>query len=160
MIIPFLLVFLGLFLILVEFYIPGAIMGILGGISILTGIILFASQTSSLTAIVLFVVGSAIAIGLLIRFAIWRIVHAKPEYSIYSEDDQAGYQASSYDKSAIGKTGIVINDLKPGGYILIDGQQHAAISLAGYITKGEHVIVVGGQEQSLMVTLSKKEPKP
>ena len=39
-------------------------MGILGGISILTGIVLFASQTTSLIAIVLFVFGSAIAVGI------------------------------------------------------------------------------------------------
>lgn len=157
MMLAFLLVFLGLILILIEFYIPGAVMGILGGIAILTGIILFASKTSSLIAIILFVIGTAIAVGLLIRFALWRIVHAKPQYSIYSADDQEGYQASSYDPSAIGKTGVVIADLKPGGYILIEGHQHAAISLSGYISKGEHVTVVSGQEQSLMVKLTKKE---
>lgn len=155
--ISFLLVFLGLLLILFEFYLPGAVMGILGGISILTGIVLFASQTTSLIAIVLFVFGSAIAVGILIRLAIWRIVHAKPQYSIYLSKDQEGYQASSYDKSAIGKTALVIADLKPGGFILIEGHQHPAISLSGYIVKGEHVTVVGGQEQSLMVKLTKKE---
>lgn len=155
--IPFLLVFLGLFLILVEFYIPGAIMGILGGISILVGIILFASDSSSLLATILFVLGSAISVGLLIRFALWRIVHAKPEYSIYSDDSQEGYLASSYDKSAIGKIGVVLADLKPGGYILIEGQQYPAISISGYISKGEHVLVISGQEQSLLVKLSKKE---
>jgi len=151
MMLPFLLLFLGLVLILFEFYIPGAVMGILGGISILVGIILFASQTSSLIAIVLFVLGSAVAVGFLIRFAIWRIVHAKPQYSIYLSKDQEGYQASSYDKSAIGKTGIVTADLKPGGFISIEGRQHSAISLSGYIARGENVTVVGGQEQSLMV---------
>lgn len=148
---PFILVILGLFLILVEFYIPGAIMGILGGISIVTGIILFASHSSSLIAIILFVLGAAISVGLLIRFALWRIVHAKPEYSIYSDQDQAGFQASSYDETAIGKTGKVLADLKPGGYILIEGQQCPAISLSGYISKGEQVLVVSGQEQSLLV---------
>lgn len=149
--IPFVLVFLGLILILFEFYLPGMVMGILGGISILTGIILFASQTSSWLAIVLFMAGTAVTVWLLIRFAIWRIVHAKPQYSIYSSADQEGYQASSYDKTAIGKTGVVIADLKPGGYILVEGIQHPAISLSGYIVKGEHVSIVGGQEQSLIV---------
>lgn len=148
---PFILVLLGLFLILVEFYIPGAIMGILGGISILTGIVLFASESSSLLATVLFVLVSAASVGLLIRFALWRIVHAKPEYSIYSDSSQEGYLASTYDKSAIGKTGVVLADLKPGGYILIEGQQYPAISISGYISKGEHVLVISGQEQSLLV---------
>lgn len=153
----FLLVAMGLIFILVEFYIPGAVMGILGGISILAGILLFASQTSSLLAIVAFVGGTAIAVGVMIRFAIWRIVNAKPQYSIYSDHDQEGYQASSYDKGAIGKSGIVLTDLKPGGFILIDGVQHAAISISGYIQKGESVVVVGGQEQSLIVKQTKKE---
>jgi membrane-bound ClpP family serine protease len=155
--ISFLLVILGLVLILFEFYLPGMVLGILGGISILVGIILFASQTSSVIAIVLFVLGTAIAVGLLIRFALWRIVHAKPQYSIYSNADQEGYQASSYDKSAIGKTGVVAADLKPGGFITIEGHQHPAISMGGYISKGEHVTVIGGQEQSLLVKQVKKE---
>lgn len=157
--IAFLLVFLGLILILFEFYLPGAIMGILGGISILAGILLFASQTSSLTAIILFVVGTAVAVVLLIRFAMWRIVHAKAPYSIYSEHDQEGYQASSYDPSAIGKTGTVLADLKPGGFILIDGRQHPAISVSGYLAKGEHVSVIGGQEQSLIVKATPSNKK-
>lgn len=155
----FLLVVMGLIFILVEFYIPGAVMGILGGVSILVGILLFASQTSSLLAIVAFVTGTAIAVGLMIRFAIWRIVNAKPQYSIYSNHDQEGFQASAYDKTAIGKRGTVLTDLKPGGFILIDGEQHAAISISGYISKGESVVVVDGQEQSLIVKIDKQTKK-
>lgn len=153
--IPFLLVFLGLVLILLEFYLPGAIMGVLGTISILAGIIIFASESSSIWTLILFFAMTTLGVGLVIRFALSRIVKAKPEYSIYSNDDQEGYIASTYDKNAIGKSGIVISDLKPGGYIFVDGEQHPAISLSGYIAKGEHVSIVSGQEQSLMVT--KKE---
>lgn len=148
---PFLLVFIGLVLILIEFYLPGAIMGILGGISILSGIFLFASQSSSPLAIILFFIGTGISVWLLIRFALWRIVHTKSDRSIYSNDNQEGFQASSYNASAIGKTGVVVTDLKPGGYIVIEGEQHPAISLSGYIQKGEKVEVVSGQEQSLIV---------
>lgn len=155
--IPFLLVLLGLVLILLEFFIPGAILGILGGISILVGILLFASQTSSVLAIILFLAGSAAAVILLIRFAMWRIVRSKGSNTIYSEHDQEGFQASSYDPSAIGKTGTVLADLKPGGFILVEGRQHPAISVSGYILKGEIVSVIGGEEQSLIVKSSKKE---
>ncbi len=154
---PFLLLFIGLLLILIEFYIPGAVMGVLGSIFVLVSILLFASQTNSLLAIVFFVLGTLVCVGLLIRFALWRIVRAKPEYSIYLNKDQEGYQASSFDREAIGKTGVVLSDLKPGGYILIDGKQHQAISLTGYISKGEHVVVVSGQEESLIVKISNKE---
>lgn len=154
--IPFLLVLLGLILILFEFYIPGAIMGILGGVSILGGILLFASQTDSAVPILLFVVGTSAAVVLLIRFAMWRIVHSKSPYSIYSNHDQAGFQASSYDHTAIGKTGTVLADLKPGGFILVEGVQHPAISVSGYIPKGEQVTIIDGQEQSLIVKRKKE----
>ncbi len=154
--IPFILLILGLLLILFEFYLPGAILGVIGGSIILVGIILFA-QTHSLLAVLFFILGAVISVGLLIRFALWRIVKAKPENSIYLSGDQEGYQASSYDSSAIGKTGIVLSDLKPGGYVNIEGKQHQAISITGYIPKGESIIVISGQEESLIVKNLKKE---
>lgn len=154
--IPFILLFLGLLLILFEFYLPGAIMGILGGIAILFGIILFAEDHSPI-AVFFFIIGAILAVVLLIRFALWRIVQAKPEHSIYLHKDQEGYQASEFDATAIGKTGTVMSDLKPGGYIIVDGKQHQAISITGYIPKGETVLVLSGQEESLIVKSIKKE---
>lgn len=155
--IPFLLLLLGFLLIFFEFYLPGAILGILGSILVVVSVVLFAYQTSSVIAVILFVVGTVAAIVFLIRFALWRIVRAKPERSIYLHKDQEGYQASSYDATAIGKTGIVLSDLKPGGHILIDGKQHQALSIVGYIPKGAEVVVISGQEESLLVKLSKKD---
>lgn len=153
MLLSFLFVVIGLALILAEFYLPGAIMGILGSIAILIGVILFASNSSSLLAIILFFAGTGISIWLVIRYALWRIVHAKANRSIYSNHNQEGFQASAFDAAAIGKTGTVVTDLKPGGYISIEGKQHPALSLTGYIPKGEKVEVVSGQEQSLIVKL-------
>lgn len=149
--IPFLLVLLGLILILLEFYLPGAILGILGVISILGAFALFISEASSWIEIALFIVGTLVAVGLLIRFALWYIVHGSPQDSIYLKSDQEGYQASTYDKSAVGKHAVVVADLKPGGFIVVDGVRSPAISVSGYIVKGQKVEIIGGQEQSLMV---------
>lgn len=154
--ISLILFFIGLLLILIEFYLPGAIMGVLGGIALLASIILLA-QTQSWWVVLLFSLVVIISVIFLVRFALWRIVHAKPGSSIYLHQDQEGYQASSYDADAIGKIGIVMSDLKPGGYIIIDGKQHQAISLTGYTTKGEKVLVVSGQEESLIVKSITKE---
>lgn len=150
------LFFLGLLLILIEFYLPGGIMGVLGGSALIASVILFA-QTNEWWAVLLFVLAEVICVGLLIRFAMWRIVHAKPGYSIYLHKDQEGYQASSFDATAIGKIGVVMSDLKPGGYIVVDGKQHQAISLTGYCVRGESVLVISGQEESLIVKSLKKE---
>lgn len=151
MIISFVLLFLGLLLILMEFFLPGIILGALGGVSILASFIFFGMHTTSLLHLALFIVFSIMAVALVIKFALWRIVHAKPDYSIYSSSNQTGYQASHFDPTLIGKTGRVITDLKPGGYITIEGKQHQAISISGYIPKGEEVLVISGQEESLVV---------
>jgi membrane-bound ClpP family serine protease len=153
----FTLLIIGLLLIFIEFYVPGAVMGIAGGVFLLASLILFAVQTDSPWLITLYLCAMVICVGYLIKYALWRIRHAKPDRSIYCNHSQEGYQASSYDMSAIGKKGTVISDLKPGGYILIEGKQHQAISQEGYLTKGTEVMVVSGQEESLIVRAVKKE---
>lgn len=155
--IPFIFLFLGLLLILIEFYLPGAIIGTIGGILVVTSIVLFAMEATSPLYVVLYIIGVVLAVTYLIKFALWRIRTAKPGRSIYLNSDQTGYQASSFDSSAIGKTGVVVTDLKPGGHILIDGKRMQAISQSGYLTKGTEVIVLSGQEESLIVKQIKKE---
>ena len=155
--IPFLFLAFGLLLILTEFYLPGAIMGVSGGILVVTSIVLFAMESSSIWWVVLYIIGVIFAVTYLVKFALWRIRTAKPNQSIYLNSDQSGYQASSFDSSVIGKTGIVVTDLKPGGHILIDGKRLQAISQGGYITKGTEVLVLSGQEESLFVKQVKKD---
>lgn len=150
---PFILLAIGFLLVFLEFYLPGAIMGIAGGGFILASLILFAMQTSSPLAITVFVVGICLGLVLLVKFAIWRIRTAKPQRSIYSNASQDGYQAVSYDASAIGKEGIVLTDLKPGGFILVEGKQQPAISKEGYLSKGTKIKVIGGEESNLIVRM-------
>ncbi len=111
---PYILWFLGLLLILLEFYIPGAIMGIAGGVMVFMSVLIFASESQSPLAITLFLTAVITSIILLIRFALWRIPRSKPGYSIYSDKDQTGYVASEYDKSAIGKEGNCLFRSKAG----------------------------------------------
>ncbi len=148
---PYILLFLGFLLIFVEFYIPGAIMGTLGGILTMLSILVFISENDSWIAIIAYITAVLIALGFLFKFALWRIKTAKPGYSIYSGASQDGYRASKFDHTAIGKIGVVLSDLKPGGYILIEGKQLQAISESGYIVKGSNVLVISGQEESLIV---------
>ena len=154
---PFIFLVLGLLLILVEFYLPGAVMGVTGGILVLTSIVLFAMQTDSLILIALYIIAVCASIWFLVKFALWRIRTAKPNRSIYLNSDQKGYYASSFDSSMIGKKGVVATDLKPGGHILIEGKRLQAISQNGYLVKGTEVIVLSGQEESLIVKPIKKD---
>jgi len=157
MIIPYLLLILGYALIFAEFYLPGAIMGILGSLFVLTSIYLFVSNTSSMLAALIFLIGAVFGSILVVKLALKSIVKTKSSFSIYLRGDQEGYQASSFDKSLIGREALVLTDLKPGGYVEVDGQKHQAISTSGYIPKGDNVTIIGGQEESLIVQSIQKE---
>lgn len=148
---PLTLWLLGLVLIFLEFYLPGAVMGTAGGLLILASIFLFVTLYPSPLWIALFFIAVAISIGAVIKFAIWYIPRTKSNKSIYSDDAQVGFQASSFDKSLVGKRGVVISDLKPGGYILVDGAQQQALSESGYVVAGEEVLVLRGEGDSLIV---------
>lgn len=157
MIISFILWALGLLLIFLEFFVPGAILGILGGILITASFFFFASRSDSLMITLIYFICVAASIGYLIKFALWFIQSRISNKGITSKANQEGFIASKYDKNAIGKKGVVLSDLKPGGYILIDGKQHQAISQTGYIEKGQDVVVLGGEEESLLVKPVNKE---
>ncbi len=148
---PFAFLLIGLFLIYLEFYVPGAVMGIAGGLLVAASIFLAIITYSSTVGILVFVLLAIFGVVGVIKFALWRIPRASPGRTIYSAADQEGYQASSFDKSAIGKKGVVFSDLKPGGYILIEGQQHQAISESGYLKQGTPIIVLKGDGESLIV---------
>ena len=154
--IPFIVLVLGLLLIFLEFFLPGWILGIMGGLVVLASIILFAIEYESPLLVGLYILGIFVSLYYVIKYALWQIKHASPKRSIYLESDQEGYVASTFDKEAIGKIGIVDTDLKPGGHVMIEGKRHLAISLSGYISKGEQVIVVGGEGESLTVKHYKK----
>lgn len=159
MIMIIVLVVLGLFFVLLEFYMPGAIMAIIGTVMLLTSIALFAELTESFPWTLLFIIGLGAALFFLIKYTVRYIPKANPRYSIYSNKDQEGYVASHYDVKAIGKKGRVVADLKPGGYILVDGSKQAAISESGYISRGAEIIVIGGEGESLLVKEINKKDK-
>lgn len=148
---PFIFLVFGLILVYLEFYLPGAVLGTAGGLLLFSSLFLFIIQYQSPLLSVLFFLFILGALAAVIKYALWKIPRGKPERSIYSKDAQDGYYASSFDKEMIGKKGIVVSDLKPGGYILVDDKQVQAISESGYITQGSEVIVLRGEGDSLIV---------
>ena len=89
--------------------------------------------------------------GLTIKLALYRIKKNRHKNTIYANQDQEGFIASSYNKTLIGKIGTAESDLKPSGHVLIQGKREQAVSQGTYIKKGEKVIVVTGEGARLIV---------
>jgi membrane-bound ClpP family serine protease len=148
-----LLLILGLLLIFLEFFLPGAILGTIGAILWIASLYVAATNAETTLEIFLFVTIAIILLAGTIVLAIWWIPRAKGGRSIYLRGDQEGYIASTFDKTKVGKEGVAVTDLRPGGYIEVEGEELVAISKSGYIEKGAKVSVVGGEGESLQVIL-------
>lgn len=150
---PYLLLAFGLLLIFIEFFLPGAIFAVAGSILILTALFLYATSGTSFLAFVGVCLLVCFLLAGTIKLALLTIRRTRCSQSFFSDDDQAGFVASSFDKKAVGKRGLVLTDLKPAGYVLIDDKKLQARSESGYLVAGSDIEVTGGDEDTLIVKL-------
>ncbi|MEI6241974.1 MAG: NfeD family protein [Chlamydiota bacterium] len=141
------LVFFGCILIYFEFLLPGAVMGLLGSGLLFFGLVLTFVHGESFVFIGLYL--SAIVLGVIfaISLALWSIKRKK----IFHKEDQEGSHAGLSNENLIGKVGVVETDLKPSGYVMIEGSSYQAISKSGYLEKGIVVEVMSWEENHIIV---------
>lgn len=146
MIIPLGIALIGLILIYLEFFIPGAILGAVGILFLISSLIMVGMSPLSLTYFFVFLV----VLGALVVFTL-KLGLNRTKKVISLRSDQEGFVASSFEHTLIGKRGIVLSDLKPSGHIQIDNTPYQAISESLYIVKGTSIVVVGGRGSYLIV---------
>lgn len=139
---------IGLILIYFEFFVPGGILAIIGGVFIILGLALFVWKQTHLFFVVIYIILLILALIFTIRYALWKL---KQKPALFSSDDQEGYIASKFDDTLIGSQGQALTDLKPSGHIKIDGEQYQAVSESSYIKKGETIKVISGEGARLVV---------
>ena len=142
---------IGLFLLFAEFYLPGGIVGGIGGLLMIAGFVLFAQENKGPLWITTYILGEILLTFLVIKMALWRIKASKSKNTFYSNQDQEGFRASSYDETLIGKQGTSLSSLKPAGHIQIDGKHYQAVSQSRFIAKGVSIEVVRGEGSRLIV---------
>ncbi|HAB99851.1 MAG TPA: serine protease [Parachlamydiales bacterium] len=143
----------GLFLLFLEFFLPGAIMAIGGSLLLLSSLFVYYMTYPMDSFFLLYCFGLAISVYLVIKLGIRQIRSSKK--TMYLDTDQEGYQACLYPKELIGKTGMALNDLRPSGHIRIEEKTFQALAKTGFIEKGTSILVIGGQGSHLIVQPSK-----
>ena len=133
---------IGLAMIYFEFFLPGGILGVIGGCALLGGVftLLWTEQSGGVIA-VYFVVTITLLI-LTVKFALSRV---KKKPAFYPCDDQEGFIASIHDRELIGQEGVAKTSLRPSGHIVINGEHYQGVSDNGYIEKGETIKIVGAE---------------
>jgi len=150
MAIIFLLFVAGQILIFLEFFLPGAVLAIIGITALLASSILSFMSYPPLWGI-LYLFFILLCAFCTCKLALWKIKRSKSQGDFYHGQDQEGYTASSFDLNLVGKEGVVSTELKPAGHIIIDGQLYQAVSETGFLSKGAVVKIVGGKGSHLIV---------
>jgi membrane-bound ClpP family serine protease len=148
-----LLFLIGTLLLAGEVFVPGAILGIIGGLFMLGGCILsfmdFGPAGGLLaTGVAVLLLGSMLYIELIwlpkTRLGKKLIVHST--VSATSQPPVADLQA------VVGKEAVALTPLAPSGYVLVEGRRYEGFSQSGHMPKGATLRVIGLDNFRLILT--------
>lgn len=117
---------------------------------VIGGVISCFALDLALTYKIGFFLASIVATVATCKLAIWAI-RSRNKNSLYLDESQEGFVASSFEKTLIGLEAIAHSDLKPSGHISIGEAHHQAVSEGEYISKGTKLTISGGRGAYLIV---------
>ena len=142
-------VIIGLLLILMDIlFIPGAILGIIGGCVIAVSIaksyfVIGPFFALALLGATLFLV--SLLIFIIVRFKLWKkIAHTQTTF---------GSSHSIVLDNLIGKEGKIVSALRPAGSVVIDNKRYDAVSEGIFLEKDLEVIVTGKSGAQIVVKI-------
>lgn len=137
----FILLVSGLLLVGAEVFVPGGVLGALGGAALLGAVgaafKAFPDYGGIIAAAIVFLMGLAIYLWIKI-FPRTRLGKAMTVSASLADSKAADPKLASLAS----RTGEAVSDLRPSGYAMIDGKRVDVISSGEHINKGERVSVL------------------
>ena len=143
---------IGLILVVAEFFVPGGIVGILGGVLIL-GSILFAGQSfvhmaySILIAMIIAVIGMVI----LMKFFGKKLHMFNRLVLKDATTTEEGYVSNANRIELIGKQGMSLTPLRPAGTVAVEDERIDVVTEGGYVDAGKTVEVIKVEGSRIVV---------
>ncbi len=137
----FLLV-LGLFMVCLEIFIPGGIVGTLGGVALVGSIIL--GFTEQGTTFGMYWMSGVLLLALIgIFLSIKFLPHSPAGKRLFLRSDESGFKSTEEGLAElIGKKGSALTYLRPSGMVEIDGKRLDVVTGGEFIPQGTEVEVI------------------
>ena len=142
------LIFLaGLVAIVIELFLPGVVLGLLGFLAVAGSIIYAAVGGYYVTAVVL----TAATIALVPVFLVlWKSVLSKV---MSLKADEVGFRPSTtIDESLVGLEGMALSPLRPSGIAELDGRRHHVVTRGEMLERGSRIKVIEVSGNRVVVT--------
>ena len=143
---------IGLVLLLLEFFVPGGIVGIIGGALIIISLLFAgASITHMAYSIIIAMFIAVIGMVILMKF-FGKKLHVFNKLVLRdATTTEEGYVSNTNRIELIGRVGEAITALRPAGVISIDYERIDAVSDGSYIDKGKQVEVIKVEGSRIVV---------
>lgn len=144
---------IGVLLLAGEVFVPGAILGIIGGLCMLVGCGLAFTNLGMAGGLIATAV-AAVLLGLMLYIElIWLPKTRLGKKLIVQSTVSATSQPPVAELQAVvGKTAEAITPLVPSGYVLVEGRRYEGFSQSGHAAKGATLRVTGLDNFRLILT--------
>lgn len=149
---------LGLLLLAIEVVVPGAILGVVGGVLLLIGVIAAFDTYGA--------VGGAIATGaaliagcvtLYLEFVLLPKSRLAKTFSMTATVDGRSQPAVA-DRAVIGRRAVAVTTLAPSGVVELDGKRYEAFARTGHVRAGTALEIVDIDTFRLIVSPTTTQP--
>lgn len=133
----------GIGLLILELFIPGGIVGIIGFVSILASLFLATENVVHMAISILIAISvSILASILMIKVFGKKMKFFKKIILTDSTNTESGYVSNRNRTELLGQDGYTLNDLRPAGTVVIQGERVDVVSEGSFIQKDKKVTVV------------------
>lgn len=149
---------IGLVMLLLEFFVPGGIVGIIGGALIIISLLFAgASVTHMAYSIIIAMFIAVIGMVILMKFFGKKLYVFNKLILRDATTTEEGYVSNTNRIELIGRIGEAVTPLRPAGVIVIDHERIDAVSEGSYIDKGKQVEVIKVEGSRIVVRESIKK---
>jgi membrane-bound ClpP family serine protease len=143
----------GALLLALEAFVPGVVVGILGGIAILAGVVTAFGTYGAGGGMIALVAGAAlIGVTLYLEFVVLPKTRFAKALSMTETVGGTSQKPIAALDEVMNEAGETATALAPSGYVVIKGRRYEAFSQSGFLPKGAGVRVTGLDNFRLIVT--------
>ena len=148
----FLFFVLGSVLLLLDLFMPGMVLSLLGVLAILAGTASAFHQFGVGGGLLAFGSGAVLlTAALYLEYAVLPKTRWGKKFFLHAAIDGTSQAPAAETAVLTGREAVALTPLMPSGQIEIDGKRYEALSLDGHVAKGARLKVTGAQNFSLTV---------
>ena len=143
---------IGFILLIAEFFVPGGIVGIIGGVFILMSLIFAgASVTHMLLSIIIAMAIAIVGMVVLMKFFGKKLQVFNKLVLKDATTSEEGYVSNENRIELIGKIGITLTPLRPAGVVEVDGERLDVVSEGNFVDVQKDVRIVKVEGSRIVV---------